>query len=171
MAKNSKFKHNNKAQSRLASIETTASLDAKTDKITERCKFNFHYFHHQEGISQNFEEWDKNELTKLLNKLNNYSEKSLDAWSKTPIGGKSFNVLEIYDYFPDKTDFSEPKHIPVEVKWARFRLEQKVRLIGFVIPKSYEGELHFETNSLFDTNTFYIVYLDRDHLFWKTEDE
>lgn len=171
MAKNSRFKNNPRAQSKITDIASIASLDSKTDKITERCKFNFHYFHYQDEVSQKFEEWDHNELSKLLNKLKNYSEKSLDAWSKTAIGGKSFNVLEIYDYFPSNTDFTKPKHIPEEVKWARFRLEQKVRLIGFVIPDNYEGEMHDTTGVFYDTNTFYIVYLDRDHRFWKTEED
>lgn len=171
MASNSKFKSNKKTKKKLEDIISTASLDSKTDTITKRCKFNFHYFDHQENISQKFEEWEKEKLDKLLNKLKNYSEKSLDDWSKTPIGGRNFHILEIYDNFPTYTDFTKPKHIPAEVKWARFRLEQKVRLIGFVIPESYEGTSHSETALAFDRNTFYIVYLDKNHRFWKTEDE
>lgn len=171
MANIQKFKNNKKSKLKLEDIISAASLDAKDDQITMRCKFNFHYFHYQENISQTFEEWDKQKLEKLLNKLKNYSEKSLDDWSKTPIGGKNFHVLEIYDNFPVNTDFNKPTHIPAEVKWARFRLEGKVRLIGFVIPNIYEGKNHSETDLSFDTNTFYIVYLDKNHRFWKTEDE
>lgn len=103
-----------------------------------------------------------------MNKLHEFSGKSLKKWSETPIGKKSSKVFTVYDNFPDCSDFSKPKSIPIEAKWARFRLQFSFRLIGFVIPEVYHGIKHEVTDIEFDTNTFYFVYLDRDHKFWKT---
>ena len=64
-----------------------------------------------------------------------------------------------YDSFPTNTDFTLPKHIPHQAIWSRFHLENKVRLIGFVIPDGYNDTVHIKTNKRFDTNIFYIVFL------------
>lgn len=148
----------------------TASLDNETDKITTKLKFNFSYFDESQKAGQKFEDWSHQELTKLLNKLKEYSRESLEHWKNQKIGsGKSkWHVLEVYGNFPNKTDFAFPKHIPHQVLWARFRMEYSVRLIGFVIPEQYHKKEHPKTKEYFDTNTFYIVFLDKDHRFYKT---
>jgi len=160
-----KFKNRQK-KSFLDSIPTT-SLDNDADKITLKCKFNFSYFNANQDAGQDFNEWTQDELTKLLNKLKNYSEDSLEYW-KTQTSG-DYSIFSVYDIFPQNSDFEEPKNIPHQAMWARFHLENKVRLVGFVIPDSYHGNAHPKTKETFDKNTFYIVFLDKNHLFYKTE--
>lgn len=160
-----KFK-NTKKESFLGSI-VTISLDDSSNDLTVRCKFNFGYFDIQEGISQNFEEWNGQELAKLLDKLKEYSKFSLEHWIRQKVG--RYSVLVIYEQFPTKTDFVKPKHIPHQAKWARFHLENRVRVIGFVIPEEYHDTAHPNTGIRYDRNTFYVAYLDKEHKFYKTE--
>lgn len=160
-----KFQNSKKACF-LASI-SEISLDQVNNDLTKRCKFNFSYFHVQEGISQDFSDWDGNELAKLLNKLKEYSRFTLEHWTRQKVG--RYPVFSIYDQFPTNTDFSKPNHVPHQVEWARFHLENTVRLIGFVIPDTYHDQPHNTTRMLFDRNTFYVVYLDKDHRFYKTD--
>ena len=79
----------------------------------------------------------------------------------------------IYDNFPipAKTDFKEPRNVPLEARWARFRLGGKIRLVGFIIPETYHDREHETTKMRWDINTFYIVFLDENHRFWHDEDE
>jgi len=74
------------------------------------------------------------------------------------IGKGKQHVLEKYGAFSRISAFSHPKHVPHQASWARFRLESSVRLIGFMIPEDY--------SSKFDRNTFYIVFLDKNHTFY-----
>lgn len=147
------------------------SLDSYDDDITARCKFNFSYFDSSQQAGQKFEDWTQDQLSKLLNKLKEYSKYSLKHWQNQKIGSGKHrkNILEIYGNFPRKSDFSFPPHVPHQVSWARFRLEQAVRLIGFVIPDSYLKKEHTKTGLPFDCNTFYIVFLDKYHRFFLTK--
>jgi len=158
--------NNSQKESFLGSIPTT-SLDNDTDKLTLKCKFNFAYFNPHQDAGQDFNEWNHPELVKLFNKLKNYSEESLEYW-KTQLTGK-YPLFSTYVNFPVNSDFEEPKNIPHQAIWARFHLENKVRLVGFVIPDSYHGNAHSKTKETFDKNTFYIVFLDKNHLFYKTK--
>lgn len=145
----------------------TASLDSSDDKIASLCKFNFSYFTHDQPAGQNFSDWTEVQLHKLLDKLVNYSKKSLVQWEKETIGQGKNHVLEVYGSFPKKSDFTQPKHIPHQAKWARFRLEGSVRLIGFVIPDDFNKKEQNKSSYNFCSNTFYIVFLDKDHNFYK----
>lgn len=119
---------------------------------------------------QNFQDWEgANQLAKLLDKLKNYCGNSLKYWQHQRIGKQNNTVLEIYGSFPPKSDFVCPKHVPHDVLWARFRLEWDARLIGFVIPSEHHGKIHKGTSEGFDCNTFYVVFLDKNHKFWKNE--
>ena len=160
----SKDYSNSKGIAKLQEIVKTASLNNETDLITIRSKFNFHYFD-KDNAGQDFNDWDKKELIKLLSSLKQYSCDSLSYWKKE-------KNLIIYNNFPvnAKTDFKEPNYIPLEAQWGRFRLGSKIRLVGFVIPKKeYHDVEHPKTKVRWDTNTFYIVFLDKEHKFWKTE--
>ncbi|MGK0290979.1 MAG: hypothetical protein ACI86H_002443, partial [bacterium] len=81
---------------------------------------------------------------------------------------KKQHTLEIYGNFPLRSKFKHPTYIPHQVQWARFRLENLVRLIGFVIPNEYNGEVHEGTKQKFDSNTFYVVFLDQNHEFYQS---
>ena len=122
-----------------------------------------------QSAGQEFNDWSKDQLVKLLNKLKNYSAEPLTYWltQSQRVGRRSHNVLEIYGDFPVKSEFQHPKHVPHQAQWARFRVENLVRLIGFVIPREFSLKVHGQTKVFFDCNTFYAVFLDKDHKFYK----
>ena len=152
---------NKKKKSFIDKIPTN-SLDDTNQNIGNRSKFNFSYFDNCQAAGQDFNNWTKEQLLKLLGKLKEYSREPLDHWTTIKIGSgrHRYNVLEEYGSFPRTSDFIHPKHVPHQASWARFRIDQSVRLIGFRIPEEYKGK--------FDRNTFYIVFLDKDHRFYKT---
>ncbi len=81
-------------------------------------------------------------------------------------------TLAYYQSFPKKSNFKFPPHVPHDVIWSIFRLGSKVRLIGFVIPEKLSGKTIEDEAGKFvlDCNTFYVVFLDKDHKFYITED-
>ncbi|WP_193015498.1 hypothetical protein [Proteus sp. FME41] len=143
--------------------------------IENRCKFNFSYFDSEQKAGQDFADWNKNtgisSLENLMEKLKEYTKESLHYWQNQRIGGGGLKILEYYSNFPRKTDFKHPIFVPEDAYWARFRLGNKVRLIGFVIHPSTFNHLSEKNRLQYDTNTFYIVFLDKNHLFYKMEDE
>ncbi len=149
----------------LASIPQ-ASIEAASDTLAQRCKFNFSYFEKQ-AAGQDFDEWEAAQLVKLLDKLKEYGKQPLLHW-QAETQGKASTVLSIYGKFPSRSDFQVPKHVPHQALWARFRLDQSTRLIGFVLPREYDGLCH-SSGARFDGNTFYVVFLDAQHRFYKTE--
>ncbi len=150
-------------------FEGLVSLLDDSNDLTKRCKFNFSYFISNQDAGQVFTDWNHKQLTDLLNKFKSYSASPLDFWRNERVGGGGLKVLEIYGGFPSKSDFTEPKGIPHEVQWGRFRLGAKGRLAGFTIPTHLHNNAHSETGEFFDKNTFYVVFLDRDHRFYITE--
>jgi hypothetical protein len=157
---------NTKRDSFLASI-IQASIDNDSDCLSKKCKFNFSYFDIQDA-GQSFDDWDQKQISKLLNKLKDYCNEPLSYWKNKPIG-KSGTVLAIYGTFPKNSDFTHPKHVPHQAQWGRFRIESAVRLVGFVLPDEYHDKAHARTGYRFDCNTFYVVFLDAEHKFYKTE--
>lgn len=139
--------------------------------LPKLCKFNFSYFDATQDAGQNFCEWDHNSLIKLLEKLKNYSKENLEYWRHSRCGAGSLTIFENYKNFPKKSHFKHPKHVPNDVEWVRFRLEQKVRLIGFVLPKDFENKVDTSCSLKYDANTFYVVFLDQEHKFYITEEE
>lgn len=164
----SRFKNSRKS----AFLDTlpTISIETDSDRLTQKCKFNFGYMDFSQKAGQKFSVWEQErQLAKLLDKIVEYTREPLSWWIKQRIGKRNNKVLEVYQKFPPKSDFIYPKHIPHDVHWARFRLEWEARLIGFVIPKEFEGRRHHNTGLHFDCNTFYVVFLDANHKFWKTK--
>lgn len=62
------------------------------------------------------------------------------------------DVLDEYGYFPPKSNFKHPKHVPEDVSWASLHLCGRACLGGHIVE-----------------NIFYVVFLDKDHEFWITE--
>lgn len=147
----------------------TASVENLDCPLTKRCKFNFAYFEKQPA-SQDFTDWSAEQLSGLLGKLREYSREPLSYWMTMPVG-KSGTVLSIYGNFPARSEMQHPKHVPHQVQWGRFRLDWAGRLCGFVVPKSLDGKEHDGTKVRFDANTFYVVFLDNDHRFYKGKEE
>jgi hypothetical protein len=107
-----------------------------------------------------------------LEKIKSYTKEPLSYWRNERVGSKGLRVLAHYDSFPKKSDFKHPPHVPHDVIWSRFRLGNMVRMIGFVIPESMAGTEYVDNKGSkysYDSNTFYVVFLDKDHRFFHTE--
>ncbi|NOQ36166.1 MAG: hypothetical protein GQ569_09765 [Methylococcaceae bacterium] len=156
-------------------LKTVPQSDIETSNIATRCKFNFSYFDANQPAGQDFSDWDSdsglNSLATLLNKVKDYTREPLSYWREQRVGGGGLKVLAYYGAFPKKSDFTPPPNVPHDVSWARFRLGNKVRLIGFVIPEKFSNKDSSRDSNkyYYDCNTFYVVFLDREHVFYKTE--
>jgi hypothetical protein len=156
----------NKRGGRFLSALPRTSLDGEENNLTTRSKFNFSYFTVDYG-SQDFKEWTPEQLHKLLHALKDYGSEKLHHWEKQKLGKGS--VLAVYGDFPRNSDFKHPPHVPHDVVWGRFRLQSAVRLCGFMVPRNRRGSKHLKTGEEFDCNTFYVVFLDQHHQFYKIE--
>lgn len=134
-----------------------------------RCKFNFSYFDAAQAAGQDFGDWEKEQICKLLEKLKEYSKNPLSYWLNQRCGAGGLKILEIYDGFPRLSDFEHPQHIPKNVRWARFRLEGDMRLIGFLVPAELIGTKSKNQDHVFDGNAFYVTFLDNEHRFYRTK--
>ncbi|WP_044408429.1 hypothetical protein [Thiomicrospira microaerophila] len=128
-------------------------------------KFNFSYFDVSQasGPGQMLTQWSPAQQANLYQQLIDYSKESIAYW-------KSQKRLVIYGRFPNtnKTDFQLPVYIPIEAEWGRFRLSAKVRFVGFVLPDNVKNTQSSKGLN-FCSNTFYVVFLDKDHKFYKVE--
>ncbi|MEZ8547421.1 hypothetical protein AB6D12_07980 [Vibrio cyclitrophicus] len=147
----------------LASIPK-ASIESDKDTLAAKCKFNFGYF---DSNTQDFRSWEHGPLVKLMDKLKDFSRESLKHWEDTPC--KSGDVLKIYGKFPSHSKFTKPKHVPHQARWGTFRIEAKVRLAGFVIPEAFNHTEQNLSGYRFCSNTFYVVFLDKEHEFYPVE--
>lgn len=166
---------NKKKDDYLKSIPT-CGLD--NSDIAARSKFNLSFFDDSQSAGQSFSVWGATigitSLENLLEKVKAYTKEPLSYWKNQRTGAGGLKVLEVYRKFPKSSSFTHPAHVPHDVEWARFRLGNKVRLIGFVIPKSFSSKEYKHTDKEiypYDSNTFYVVFLDKDHNFYKTEND
>ncbi len=160
---------NNSGKDKFINSFPTASLELDTDPLAARCKFNFAYFEVQEA-GQAFADLEQEKLAKIFDKLKEFSKESLEYW-RTQRVGKSGTVFAVYGGFPSKSDFTKPRHIPHQADWGRFRLDWASRLCGFSVPKNFDGKPHKATGKLWCSNTFYVVFLDENHKFYKSGTE
>ncbi len=143
------------------SLEESTFEDA-TDLIT----ISFKYFCvNQTPVGQVFADWKDNMRLDLLQKFSEYTKYSRQHWKNEFSNG--LPLLAEYGNFPLNSDFSLPKNIPCpdELIWSRFRLMQKVRVCGFFVSTDIAKKYSLSVN------TFYVVFLDKDHRFYKTEKE
>lgn len=157
---------NNSKKSKFLQSFPTVSFNSENCNHAERCKFNFSYFDSSQLAGQDFCEWNHDQLQKLFVKLKEYGKYSLAHWMHQRCGGGGLKILEVYSCFPSKSEFNHPKHIPKDVKWARFRLEGDMRLVGFLIPNDLAGTVAKHGGYAFDSNVFYTVFLDQAHKFY-----
>ncbi len=101
------------------------ALEDESCNITKRCKFNFSYFDSRQKAGADLVTWDEKNLQSFVSKLIEYTREPLSYWSRMPIGSHQRNVLEIYGAFPKRSKFEHPSHVPSDVDWVRFRLDQK----------------------------------------------
>lgn len=163
---------NRKAQKFTESLPTTG---IENSGIQSKCKFNFSYFT-TDQVGQSFDDWAPNmhgasSLATLLGKLQQFSHESLGHWKEQRVGGGSGKILEVYGAFPKtKSHFTHPKSVPHDALWGRFRLSGRARLVGFILPEKFNHKTSSGCNEqfVFCCNTFYIVFLDKDHKFYDT---
>lgn len=163
MSRKSKFK-NNKAASFLEALPV---ISVESCGLIGRCKFNFSYLDLSQPLAKPATELAGEFLTALMGKLKNYSAHPLRYWLHQRVGGGSRTILEIYKKFPAPSEFTHPVSVPHDVEWARFRMEGAVRLAGFLVPSSLNNKLCAERQYSFCTNTFYVVFVDLEHGFYK----
>ncbi|MCB4751220.1 MAG: hypothetical protein LGB55_07200 [Sulfurovum sp.] len=159
-------RRNSKKDAFLSSLPEI-SLNSEENDLAKRCKFNFSYFVNDDEAGQNFTDWTHADLIKLFEKLKEYSKAPLENWTREKVG--RYSVLVIYGPFPENSHFKEPKHIPIEAQWCRIHLENKPRLIGFIIPDKFNGVEQGRGGYKLDSNVFYVVFLDKDHKFYPTK--
>lgn len=164
---------NNSRKSRFLQSRPQNSIE--TSEIAGRCKFNFSYFDPGQAAGQDFSDWNSDSglcsLTTLLEKIKSYTKEPLSYWRNQRVGSGGLSVFEDYRQFPARSDFTHPPHVPHDVLWSRFRLGNRVRLIGFILPQTLANQQDSSEKFRYDTNTFYVVFLDKDHRFWQTEQE
>jgi len=135
--------------------------------ILKFMKFNFNFFDKEQKHGSSFEDLTEDETKNLLNKIVNFSGKSLNEWAQENAGGNGLTVYARYNDFPKNSDFEHPVHVPHDALWGRFRLGNKYRLAGFVIPDALSGTC--KDGFCYERNTFYVVFIDKNHRFYKTE--
>jgi hypothetical protein len=157
---------NKKKDAFIARITTETIEGGITDSsIHKLMRFNLNFFNRDQEYASDFDELDHEELLKLINKFANFSGKSLLDWSNETAGGH--NLFVNYRKFPRPSEFQHPACVPHDVEWCRFRIGSKLRLIGFVVPSSLHGVA--KEGFCYDKNTFYVVFIDKQHKFYMTE--
>lgn len=104
-----------------------------------------------DNVGQSLSEWAKGDSKLLLGLL----QKMAHISKQTPADARQDSTLTVYGDFParDQTDFNRPAHLKAQKNWGVIRNigGQKARVAGF-----------------FSDNVFHIVFLDKDHKFWKS---
>ncbi len=111
----------------------------------------FSFSKHIKGEGQSIEEWNELGLLEPLILRIKYlgQHSTLEVRQKNWI--KEYHKVE----FPPESDFKEPKHV-VGVTWAVMHItdNSKEVVAGYI-----------------EEDVFYIIFLDRDHKFWKCKDK
>ncbi|HBO3797512.1 TPA: hypothetical protein L4T06_005525 [Pseudomonas aeruginosa] len=134
-----------------------------------RCKFNFSYWDMKQEAGSGLAELTEVQIKNLVEKIRLYSRESLSHWQAERCGSGGLKVLEIYGEFPKKSDFVHPKSVPHDVRWARFRMDNLGRLVGFLVPAEHSFKKDEHNKFCYDCNTFYVVFVDLSHRFYKVE--
>lgn len=154
---------NRKKTEFLNHLNSKPSIEDNDNNLAKFCKFNFSFLDLSQEHSGKID--DSQLISLLIEKLLSYFSQPLDYWREQRVGSGKQSVLEIYKTFPSKSGFKEPKGIPHEALWARFRMDGKKRLVGFILPKEFDSKKH-SSGYGFDINTFYVVFLDPLHKFY-----
>lgn len=95
---------------------------------------------------QTFRQWEESGL------LSDLMTKFVDLNNMNRVVATQRKCIELYKSFPPDSDFKIPNYIEGDVKWGTIQDVggQKHRVAGYMID-----------------NVFYVVFLDKDHKFWK----
>lgn len=97
---------------------------------------------------QTWAEWEKEGLLVPL------LEKMVQLSQKDRVEATQQQCIKVYGSFPVRSDFKVPKFMESEVSWA--------------VIEDVGGQKHRVAGYMID-NIFYVVFLDKDHRFWKME--
>ena len=122
--------------------DQSSKIDGLT-KYNENFRVSFEYLDVTQG--QNFKNWEED---KILSKMN----ETLLEYCKEPIYKKKGKNFKEYGEFPYKTEFKYPKNVDKDVNWGALHITGKHVLGGFIAG-----------------NTFFVVFLDKEHKFWVSE--
>jgi hypothetical protein len=144
MSKGKQSKFNARSNASLKRIPQ--NLETRQGKKEPFIVFSFKDFDRNQG--QTFEEWQRDQLLALaINKLREICQLTVaEATSQQII--KSYTKVG----FPPDSSFVHPKHVPPDVTWCSLHVQGKECVIGY-----------------FEEHIFHIVFLDKDHEFWKTK--
>jgi len=109
--------------------------------------FHISFRHLDKTQGQTFHEWEESKILAV-------ALETLHGYCGSPLNNQLNKKFTIYNDFPpkDKTEFTHPKHVPMDAKWARIHVNGMQIIAGHVYK-----------------NTFYIVFLDQHHKFYKSE--
>ena len=150
-----------------AFLQTVPKTEIESCGLMKFMKFNFKFFDSAQEHGSSFDDLSVEEAKKLLKKLVSFSGKSLNEWSTENAGGNGLTVYSRYGDFPKSSDFKHPTHVPHDAMWGRFRLGNKYRLVGFVITDILNNIC--KDGFCYEKNTFYVVFIDKEHKFYKKE--
>jgi len=124
--------------------------ERKVSSIRELLTFSFKDLDETQpnNLPQTIKSWaDDKILECLFERLRNLSKLTRDEAEKQ-------QQVKIYGDFPLKTDFFHPRYIDQNVAWGVIKAVggQKRTVAGYIVE-----------------NTFYVVFLDKDHRFWISE--
>jgi hypothetical protein len=120
-------------------------LDTKQGRKEPLIVLSFRDFDRNQG--QNFEEWERDKLLALaINKLREVCQLTVGQ-------ATARQIIKAYTKvgFPPESGFVHPRHVLPDVVWCSMHIQGKECVIGY-----------------FEDNIFHIVFLDKDHEFWKT---
>ena len=105
-------------------------------------------FTQPKGNEQTFDTWSNDGLlVPLLERIRQLTKLTRDEAEKQ-------QIIKVYGDIPDHSDFTRPKHVDENASWAVLKGigGQVSTLAGYIVE-----------------NTFYAVFLDKEHRFWPTE--
>ncbi|MFV8869113.1 hypothetical protein [Serratia fonticola] len=130
--------------------EETKDVIAVKESSDRFISISFKHFCDVDSVGQSFKTWiNDGVISDFFDKLHFVTKNGVT-------NAMSDGILVNYSRFPDATvcDFDCPENISKEENWGviKFIGGQKRRVVGFL-----------------KDNIFYIVFLDRDHRFWKVK--
>jgi hypothetical protein len=121
------------------------TLDTRQGKKEPFIVLSLYYFDRNQG--QSFKEWEDEQLLALA------LVKLMELCQYTRGQATAQQIVKPYTKvgFPPDSAFVHPKHVLPDVIWCSMHIQGKECIIGF-----------------FEDNIFHIVFLDKEHEFWKT---
>lgn len=129
-------------------LEQKKNRSVNDSELTGNFQISLQYYNDDQPSKETLLDWQNDGLlAKALDVLKGYCQRPLHE----QIDGDKFAM---YNEFPpkDKTDFSFPKNVPEDAHWARIHVNGRSVIVGHVV-----------------NNTFFIVFLDKNHRFWLTK--